>query len=267
MNSHVVALIVVGGMVLAGCFTNPVTGRKEIVMVSADQELALGAQSFASVKKSEKVSHDQAAIDRVNRVGQRIAKAVGSDMPSAKWEFVVFDSKEVNAFALPGGHVGVYTGLLKLAANDDELAIVMGHEIGHVTARHGAERMTEAEGLALGGALLQVGTGTSQYAQIYNLAYGVGSNMAVTLPHSRSQESEADHMGVVYAARAGYDPRAAITFWQKMLAQSKSGSSTLSKWLSDHPADQDRIDALQKLMPTVVPIYEQNKNAALSRSE
>ena len=249
---------------LAGCFTNPVTGRKELIATSPEQELSLGAQSFADVQKSEKVSSDAAANERVNRVGRRIAKAVGNDVPNANWEFVVFDSNQVNAFALPGGHVGVYTGLLKLATSDDELAIVLGHEIGHVTARHGAERITQAQALALAGQLGAAALGsnaaTAQYQSMFNLAYGVGTNVGVTLPHSRQQESEADRMGLVYAARAGYDPRAAITFWRKMMArQQQSATGTFGKFLSDHPADEERIRDIEAQVPSVLGIYEQNR--------
>lgn len=263
MKTRYAPLLAVVLLALSGCFTNPVTGRKELMMVTPDQELSFGAQSFADVQKTEKVSTDQAAIQRVQRVGQRIAQAVGNEMPNASWQFVVFDSPEVNAFALPGGKVGVYTGLLKLATTDDELAIVMGHEIGHVVARHGAERMSEATVLAglgqLGSAVVQAYD--PKYVQAFQMAYPTGTSLVRTLPHSRTQESEADHMGLVFAAKAGYDPRAAITFWEKMIAQQKSGGGGfLAKMLSDHPADQQRIANLQALMPQVLPIYEQNKN-------
>ena len=253
-------------LILAGCYTNPVTGRKSLVLLSPGEEITLGAQSFTQLRATEKVSTDPAANARVQRVGARIAQAVGNDLPGAKWEFVVFDSKEVNAFALPGGKVGVYTGLLQLAESDAELAIVMGHEIGHVTARHGAERMSEAMLLQLGGsignAVVDAKTDNPQIQQLFGLAYGGATALGVTLPHSRQNESEADRMGAIYAARAGYDPRAAITFWQKMLAQKQAGASAggkLSELLSDHPADAQRIADLQALMPQVLPIYEQNK--------
>ena len=258
-------LALAGALLLAGCFTNPVTGRKELDMVSPEEELKLGAESFADVQKTEKVSHDPAMNARVQRVGERIAQAVGNLMPNANWQFVVFDSPEVNAFALPGGKVGVYTGLLQLATTDDELAVVMGHEIGHVVAHHGAERMSEATVLSGVGQLLGAGLQTQvnnpQLVQAFQLAYGGGVALGRTLPHSRAQESEADQMGLTFAARAGYDPRAAITFWEKMIAQQKSGTSAglLEKLLSDHPADQDRIAHLRALMPQAIATYEQNR--------
>ena len=241
-------------LALAGCYTVPETGRQSVIMVSPTEEATAGAAAFADVKSKEKISTDSAANERVRRVGQRIATAVGSALPSAQWEFVVFDAPDtVNAFALPGGKVGVYTGLLRLAASDDELAIVMGHEIGHVTARHGAERMTQAQ-LANGlGALGDAATQNTQYHDILLQAYGLSSNLAI-LHYSRSQESEADHIGIRYAAKAGYDPRAAITFWEKM-AKQKGNASTL-KWLSTHPPDDQRIADLQRLMPEAMQLYD-----------
>jgi predicted Zn-dependent protease len=252
-------------LALAACYTNPVTGRQSLVLVQPSEELALGAQSFQQIRSQEKVSTDPAMNERVRRVGQRIAAAVGTQMPNAQWEFVVFESDEVNAFALPGGKVGVYTGLLKLAQSDDELAVVMGHEIGHVIARHGAERMSEQmviQGLGALGAAYAQNHYSEQTVQLFQTAYGGLTTLGRVLPHSRANESEADHMGVVFAAEAGYDPRAAITFWQKMQAQKNSGSSRLEAFLSTHPADEKRIADLQALMPQVVPLYERSKRGA-----
>lgn len=250
-------------LAFAACYTNPVTGRQSLVLVQPSEEVALGSQSFQQIRSEEKVSTNAAANERVRRVGQRIAGAVGDQMPGAQWEFVVFEANEANAFALPGGKVGVYTGLLKLAESDDELAIVMGHEIGHVIARHGAERMSEQmviQGLgALGTAYVQ-NQYSPQAVQLFQTAYGGATTLGRVLPHSRANESEADHMGALFAAEAGYDPRAAITFWQKMNRQKGgAGGGTLEKFLSTHPADADRIAALEALMPQMVPIYEQNR--------
>ena len=252
-------------LALAGCYTNPVTGRQTLVLLSQSEEMKLGADSFKQIREKEKPSTDGGNNARVTRVGQRIATAVGSDLPDAKWEFVVFESKDVNAFALPGGKVGVYSGLLKLAESDAELAIVMGHEIGHVTARHGNERMSEAMVIsgvgALGAAVVEAKTEDTKTRQLFDLAYGGLTTVGVALPHSRGNESEADRMGAVYAARAGYDPRAAVGFWKKMMAQkpASEGAGKASSLLSTHPADDKRIADLEKLMPSVVPIYEQNR--------
>lgn len=254
---------------LAGCYTNPVTGRKSLVLLSHGEEVTLGAQSFQDIRSKEKVSTDPGANARVQRIGQRIAQAVGDALPNAKWEFVVFESPDLNAFALPGGKVGVYTGLMKLAENDAELAIVMGHEIGHVIARHGAERMSEAMVMsgvgALGAAIVENKTQDPQTRQLFELAYGGVTTVGRVLPHSRGNETEADRMGALYAAKAGYDPRASITFWQKMVTQKQAAekgagaTGKLGALFSTHPPDQKRIADLQALMPQMVPIYEQNR--------
>ncbi|MEO6005499.1 MAG: M48 family metallopeptidase [Opitutus sp.] len=246
----------------AGCYTNPVTGRQSLVLVQPSQELALGAQSFQQIRTDEKVSTDAAMNARVRKVGERIAAAVGDQMQNAQWEFVVFDSKDVNAFALPGGKVGVYTGLLKLASSDDELAIVMGHEIGHVIARHGAERMSEQmviQGLGALGSAYASSRFAPETVQLFQTAYGGAATVGRVLPHSRANESEADHMGVVFAAKAGYNPEAAIGFWEKMSQQKTGAPGTLEKFLSTHPADAQRIADLRALMPEVKPIYEANR--------
>lgn len=242
---------------LTCCYTVPETGRKSLVIVPPEQEATLGAQAFQEVRAQEKVSNDSAAVARVTRVGQRIATAVGPDLPSAQWEFVVFESPEVNAFALPGGKVGVYTGLLNLAASDDELAIVIGHEIAHVTARHGAERMTWEQGIQMVGGVVSATAESKlspQSSTLLKLVYGAGTQLAAVLPHSRFQESEADKIGLRYAAKAGYDPRAALTFWTKMNQQSNAPAGPV--FLRTHPTSEDRIAKLEAEMPAVIPIYQ-----------
>jgi predicted Zn-dependent protease len=268
MQRVIQSLLASALLALTACYTNPVTGRRSLVLLSQGEEVSLGQQSFSDIRKKEKVSNDPGYNSRVTRIGQRIAQAVGNELPDAKWEFVVFDSPELNAFALPGGKVGVYTGLLKLAESDSELATVMGHEIGHVIARHGAERMSEAlliSGLGeVAGTVVETKAGAGN-RQLFDLAYGGVATVGRVLPHSRNNESEADRMGAVYAARAGYDPRSAITFWQKMVAQKQASEKSggkgagLSALLSTHPADEKRIADLKALMPQVVPIYEANR--------
>lgn len=242
---------------LSGCYVVPETGRKSLVIVPPEQEATLGAQAFQEVRAQERISNDPDAIARVTRVGQRIAAAVGDDLPSASWEFVVFESPEVNAFALPGGKVGVYTGLLRLAASDDELATVIGHEIAHVTARHGAERMTWEQGLQMVGGVVGATAENKlspQTSNLVKLVYGAGSQLAAVLPHSRFQESEADKIGLRYAAKAGYDPRAALTFWAKMSQQANAPAGPA--FLRTHPTSEDRITKLEAEMPEVLPLFE-----------
>ncbi len=248
-------------LLLGGCYTNPVTGRQSLVLISQGEELSLGQQSFAEISRTETVSRDATQNSRVRLIGGRIAQVVGEQMPNAKWEFVVFDSPQANAFALPGGKVGVYTGLLRLAENDSELAIVMGHEIGHVIARHGAERMSEAmliSGIGAVSAAAIENKTDAKTKDLFLLAYGGATTVARVLPHSRGNETEADKMGAIYAARAGYDPRAALTFWQKMAGQKAgtAGAGGSPAWLSTHPSDQKRIADLQAFMTVAVPLYE-----------
>ncbi|MEZ5277398.1 MAG: M48 family metallopeptidase [Opitutaceae bacterium] len=251
-----VGVFILIGCLLAGCYTVPTTGRRTVNFISVGQETEMGAASFQQIKKEEKVSNDPILNERVTNVGKRIATAVGDDLPSAQWEFVVFDSPDINAFALPGGKVGVYTGLLALAESDAELATVMGHEIAHVTARHGSERMSQNILVAAGA--VGVGVATKDQSNSERAAalaaYGLGTTVGVLLPYSRKHETEADIIGLQYAARAGYDPRAAITFWEKMAAASK-GKNKPPEFLSTHPADETRIRELKKIMPEALAVY------------
>ncbi|MBC8040994.1 MAG: M48 family metallopeptidase [Opitutaceae bacterium] len=244
----------------SGCTTVNETGRSQLMLVSPAQEAQMGLSSFDQIKKAEKISTDPALNARIQRIGRRIAASVGREIPNAQWEFVVFDSPTVNAFALPGGKVGVYTGLIKLAASDDEIAIVMGHEVAHVTSRHGAERVSQNYAIAGVGMAAAIGMEVKNVdpakRNMALAAYGLGSQVGVALPFSRLHETEADSVGLRFAAGAGYDPRAGATFWKKMAAQ---GGAKPPEFLSSHPADATRIANLQKLAPQYMPLYEQNK--------
>ena len=240
---------------LAGCETVPETGRSRVLLVSASQETSMGLSAFEEIKQKEKISRDPAQNARVQRIGARIRAAVGADMPGAQWEFVVFASPQLNAFALPGGKVGVYTGLLELATDDAELAAVIGHEIAHVTLRHGAERMSNQMLAGLAGAAVQVGSEGHRDGEWARLA-GAAAIGGTVLAYSRTHESEADRVGLRYAARAGYDPRAAVAFWRKMMARNGGPQPTFTKYFSTHPLSQDRIRAIEAWMPEALPLYE-----------
>lgn len=241
-------------LVLVACSTVPVTGRQQVNIYSQGEEAQLGLSSFTQMKKEQKISTDAAATAMLVRVGKRIAAVAGPDMPNAQWEFVLFDSKEANAFCLPGGKVGVYTGILPITKDEDGLAVVLGHEVAHAVARHGGERMTQAAGLQLGGQLLgsyASAKGVSaQNLQLLDTAYGLGSQVGVALPHSRSQESEADRIGLTYMARAGYRPEAAVDFWKRFAEfTAKSGGAGTPWFLRTHPLDETRIQQIQQWLP------------------
>jgi metalloendopeptidase OMA1, mitochondrial len=243
---------------ISGCYTVPETGRTSINFISTGQELQLGISEFEKMKSQAPISTDPVLNGRLQRVGRRIAEAVGDDLPSAQWEFVLFDEPNtINAFALPGGKVGVYTGILDIAASDDELATVIGHEIAHVTARHGSERMSQGITAALVGVGLNVALKDDKNRDAWTAAYGAASAYAIAIPFSQGHELEADEIGVIYAARAGYNPQAAVDFWMKM-SLVKQGKEP-SPFMSTHPSDFKRIEKLEALMPQVMPIYEENK--------
>ncbi len=244
------------GFLIAACQSVPYTNRKHLVLISDSQEKAMGLQAFDQVKQQSKLSTDPAQVAMVQRVGRRLAPA--AERPDFKWEFTVIDDpKTVNAFCLPGGKVAVYSGLLPVAQDDDGLAVVLGHEISHALARHGDERMSQGLVAQFGGVTLGALL-SNRPAAAQNLllqAYGVGVGVGVMLPFSRKQESEADHIGLILMAKAGYDPRHALDFWQRMTALRKGQGSPLERYLSDHPTDEDRITAIQKELPEAESYY------------
>lgn len=237
-----------GLLLLTGCATTPYTNRRQLMIVSEEQEDEMGAQAYRETLQKAKLSNDAAAVAMVRRVGERIAKA--ADKPSFKWEFnLIDDPKTVNAFCLPGGRVAVYTGILPLTQDEAGLAVVMGHEVAHALARHGAERISD-DTLAQQ-ALGVVVQGRSEVTQmIVGQAYGIG----IALPFGRRQESEADHIGLILMAKAGYDPHAAIPFWQRMAA--KSGGNAPPVFLSSHPSDKQRIERIQEQLPEALKYYK-----------
>ncbi len=241
-------------LVLAGCYTVPETGRKSVNVPPASQEMQLGFSEFEKMEQQVPISKDAEANALVKRVGGRIAAV--APLPGAQWEFVVFDSREAHAFCLPGGKVGVYTVILPITKDEAGLATVIGHEVAHAVARHGGERISQGLGLQVAGAALGVATAGHEYGALINQAYGMGAQLGVALPHSRAQESEADRIGLIYMARAGYDPEAAVQFWQRFADYNRQRGGDAGAWfLRTHPLDEKRIADLQKWMPAAKAEY------------
>ena len=249
--------LLVSALLLHGCATVPETGRRQLLMVDSAQEAQLGLTAFEKAKRAGTISRDRQANARLQTVGGRIARV--AKVPNASWEFVLFDDPEPNAFALPGGKVGVNTGILPITRDDAGLAAVVAHEIAHVSARHGAERRSQGMVMEVGGALLSVGLAAAGYggatADLAQGAYGVVGQVGVLLPYSRTQELEADRIGLLYMARAGYDPRQAITFWQRFQAYNSHRGGGSIEFLSTHPLDENRIAELQKYLPQALAEY------------
>jgi predicted Zn-dependent protease len=243
---------------LTACPKVPVTGRRSLVLVPESQEIALGLQAYQEILKQSKLSTDPEATAMVRRVGERLAKV--SDRPDYQWEYnLIDDPKTQNAFCLPGGKVAVYSGLLPITKNEAGLAVVLGHEIAHAIAKHGAERMSEQLLLTAGEVSLAVAMRNKprETQQVFATAYGLGAGLGVVLPFGRYQESEADRIGLIYMAKAGYDPRESLEFWKRMSEQAEGRQPP--EFLSTHPSHGTRVKNLQKWMPDALREYEKAK--------
>ena len=256
-----------GILLLASCIKAPGTARDQVIFLSEEKEIALGVSAFRDVLRQARLSANPEINEMVNRVGRRIAAA--ADKPEYHWEFAVIqDDQMVNAFALPGGKVAIFTGILKHAKNEDGLATVMAHEVAHALQRHGAERMSRGilDQIAQIGILAGAASGAvnPQLAMGAMSAYGVG----VTLPHNRKQESEADYVGLKLMAKAGYDPREAIGFWERMSGCPRQmigkfcfrSNAAVPEFLSTHPSDVTRIRQIQAWIPEAMKHYRPHKD-------
>jgi predicted Zn-dependent protease len=247
------------------CSTVPITGRSQLHLISSADLNALSFQQYSEFLQQNKLSTDVQNTNMVKSVGLKIQKAVenyfaqhnlSNDLKGYAWEFNLIESPEVNAWCMPGGKVVVYTGILPITENETGLAVVMGHEISHAVAQHGAERMSQGLMQELGGVALSVAIQNEPQTtqNIFMTAYGVGSTIGVMLPYSRTQESEADRLGLIFMAMAGYNPNAALDFWTRM-SQSNTGGSP-PEFLSTHPSYQTRIADLKSYMPEALQYYK-----------
>ena len=237
---------------------NPETGERSRVGLSRNEEAALGLQSYREVLSQSHVVRSGHPFDQVTRVAKRLIPATGKGGADFDWDVSVVDSDQVNAFCLPGGKIVVYTGLLPVARDDASLAAVMGHEMAHATLRHGGQRIYQHDLLqtAMLGASASLGDLEPRQRQTIIALLGAGAQFGLALPFSRKHETEADAIGLLYMARAGYDPRAAIGFWQRM--SEVSGGAQPPEFMSTHPAHASRIRDLEKAMPMALEAYRQN---------
>ncbi len=268
MKKFRIFLLAVVAVLAVGCGTTskvPITGRKQHLLVSDEQVLGLSNQQYQEYMATAKVSSNAQNTAMVKRVGQRLATAVvnylnqngmGADVSQYKWEFNLVQDRQVNAFCMPGGKIVVYEGLLPVTQDEASLAVVLGHEIAHAVAKHSAERISNAYRQEYG---MQILSGVAQAAgvspelqQLGTSVIGIGAQ-AWSSGFSRSQESEADHIGLIFAAMAGYDPQVAVSFWQRMASASGGGSTSI---FSDHPSDAKRIQQIQGWMPEVMKYYK-----------
>jgi len=247
----ILSVLTVVVLVFSACVTTP-TGRRQLVMLPESQMNTMGKQAYGEMKSKEKISTNKSLTSSVVDIGKRIAKASGANY---QWEFTLFDSKQVNAFCLPGGKIGVYTGILPVAENNAGLAAIMGHEVAHAIARHSNERVTQqlmmAGGLAAAGVALQ----NNKNRNAIMAALGLGAALGIMLPYSRNHESEADKLGLRYMAKAGYDPNEASQLWIRM---NKAGGGGTPEILSTHPDSMKRSQALKDQVPSVWSMYQKS---------
>lgn len=247
---------------LAACTTNPMTGRSSLQIANNSEILTMAATEYQTTLKGAKVITGTADANRVKNVGNRIKNAAekyyasigrSADLANYKWEFNLIQDNQMNAWCMPGGKVAVYTGILPITKDEAGLAVVLGHEISHALAGHGNERISQAMAAQYGGALLGGAISNTQWASIFQQVYPIGSQVAL-LKYGRTQESEADKMGLILMAMAGYNPQQAVPFWQRM--QASSSGSGMPEFLSTHPNSATRIADLQANMPEAMKYYQ-----------
>jgi len=251
--------------IIVSCSTVAITGRKQLNFIPDSEMLSMSFQEYNTFIKSNKLSTDKANQEIIKKVGLKIQTAVenyfaqkkrSSQLAGFQWEFNLVESPEINAWCMPGGKVVFYTGILPVCNGEDGIAVVMGHEIAHAIAEHGSERMSQGLLTQLGGMALDkaLESKPSETKELWMTAFGLGAQLGVLLPYSRLHESEADHLGLIFIAMAGYDPNVSVNFWQRM-AKMTSGQKP-PEFLSTHPSDETRINELKKLIPEAMKYYK-----------
>jgi len=252
------------GMLVWACSTVPITGRQQLNLVPDDQINAMAAAQYDTVLMTNKLSTNKEQTAMVKRCGARIQKAVETYFKSKdqmaqlngyEWEFNLIESKEQNAWCMPGGKVAFYTGILPVCKDETGVAVVMGHEVAHAVAKHGNERMSQMMLAQYGSVALDaaLSKNSAQTKQMAAMAFGIGAQFGALLPFGRKQESEADHLGLIFMAMAGYDPNAAVSFWERM---AQGGGGKPPEFLSTHPSDATRIADLKQHMPEAMKYYK-----------
>ena len=251
-------------MMLTACATVPITGRRQLSLVSQSDLIGMAAEDYERFVAESTVSEDAGARNTVAEVGGRVSRAASGfmrehgmdyELSQYDWEFRLIEDEAANAFCMPGGKIVVFTGLMPVTGTEEGLAVVVAHEVAHAVANHGGERMSQLLLAELGGIALSkaIEEKPEQTRDLAMLAYGIGSQVAVLLPYSRQHESEADRIGLLLMAKAGYDPRQAVPFWERMAAQS---GGQPPEFLSTHPSHATRIEDIRSHMPEAVAIYE-----------
>lgn len=256
--------LIISSLMLLSCSTVPLTGRSQLNMIPNSEMLTMSYQQYDQFLKENKLSTNQAQVEMVKRVGSKIKASVekymtdnkmADKLKGYKWEFNLVEDEQANAWCMPGGKVVFYTGILPITQDENGMAVVMGHEIAHAIAEHGNERMSQQLLQQVGavGLMVAMKDEPAETQALWLGVYGVGSTVAVMLPYSRTHESEADRLGLIFMAMSGYDPNSAVQFWQRMAA--KSGGSP-PEFLSTHPSHETRISDIKKWMPEAMKYYK-----------
>ncbi len=267
ISKSYISVFLIISFLLLSCSTVPITGRRQLDLVPGSTIVSMSFQQYDEFMKTHELSKNQEQTEMVKRVGKRIQKAVeeyfagknmSQELQDYDWEFNLIESSEANAWCMPGGKVVVYTGILPITKDEAGLAVVMGHEIAHAVAKHGHERMSQELITQMGGTALSVALkqAPEKTQQLWMKAFGIGTQLGVILPYSRLHENEADHLGLIFVAMAGYDPNKAVEFWQRMTEM--KGGQAPPEFMSTHPSDETRIRKIKELIPEAMQYYKKS---------